>query len=76
MRGVAPITPSFAGTVLWSAMNEKPVEKPAAAAMSLRHRPGGFANANLNSKGGIHRSEKTASARSAAKSKPWSGAKP
>ncbi|MDP3590300.1 hypothetical protein [Phenylobacterium sp.] len=58
-------------------MNEKTVEKPAAPAISaLRHRPGGFANANLNNRGGIHRSEKAASARSAAKSKPWSGAKP
>lgn len=74
---MAPLTPGLARTVLWSPMNEKPVEKPAAAAMSaLRHRPGGFANANLNNKGGIHRSEKAASARSAAKSKPWSGAKP
>lgn len=63
--------------MLWSAMNEKPVEKPVAPTTSaLRHRPGGFANANLNNRGGIHRSEKAASARSAAKSKPWSGAKP
>jgi hypothetical protein len=53
-------------------MTDKPDDKPAAPAKpSLRHRPGGLANANLNTKGAVRRGERDASARSAAKSKPW-----